>query len=174
MPLSKVPFQLSCSPFRDWKELWGFPRAISSPGWTTLILSACFHTKVLQLLVLQTIFMVSSGLIPHVDILMLGAPELDAALQVGCHRAEQRGRIPSLGLLPRCIPERHLCPLGCQGTSLSHVELLTHQHPQHVAPWAAQSILNPACICVWDCPFYTMFQHRGNWKRNLHKKQGLL
>lgn len=114
MPLSKVPFQLSCSPFRDWKELWGFPRAISSPGWTTLTLSACFHTKVLQP------FQHFHGLLwtystcwhPYVR-----GPR--AALQVASHRAELRGRIPSLGLLPRCIPERHLCPLGCQGTLLS-------------------------------------------------------
>lgn len=33
---------------------------------------------------------------------MLGAPELDAAMQVGSHQMEQRGGISSLSLLAEC------------------------------------------------------------------------
>jgi len=64
---------------------------------------------------------------------MLGAPELDAGLQVGSDESRIKGQNP----LPR--PAAHAALdaaqdtvgfLGCQRTLPAHGELLTHQHPQ--------------------------------------------
>jgi len=66
-------------------------------------------------------------------LLVLGAPELDAGLQVGSHKSGAEGQNP----LP--CPAGHAAGdaaqdtvglLGCRCTLVGHVELLVNQHPQ--------------------------------------------
>jgi len=82
---------------------------------------------------------------------MLGAPELDAILQVGSHESRVKGRNP----LPRPTGHPSLDAahdtvgfLGCRCTLLAHVELLIHQYPQVLLLRAALEPLSaqPALI----------------------------
>lgn len=65
---------------------------------------------------------------------MLGIPKLDAALQMGTQRAEQRGRITSLPLLATSLDTDQdvFGFLGCRSTLLAPVQLFIHENPQNL------------------------------------------
>ncbi|KAK4821962.1 hypothetical protein QYF61_004966 [Mycteria americana] len=76
-------------------------------------------------------------------LLMLGAPELDAALQVGSHKSgvEGQNHLPRpAGHAPFDAGQDTVGFLGCRRTLPGHVELLINQHPQVLLLRAA---LNP-------------------------------
>ncbi|KAK4814330.1 hypothetical protein QYF61_014844 [Mycteria americana] len=79
-------------------------------------------------------------------LLVLRAPELDAALQVGSHQSGVEGQNP----LPR--PAGHASfdasqgtvgLLGCERTLLAHVQLFVHQYPQVLFRGAALDHIIP-------------------------------
>ena len=64
---------------------------------------------------------------------MLGAPELNAVLQVGSHKSRAGGenhlRRPA-GHASFDAAQNTVSFLGCKHTLLGHIELLVNQHPQ--------------------------------------------
>lgn len=65
-------------------------------------------------------------------LLLLGAPELAAALQVGPYKAG-RGIIPSVDLLlatPLATAQDAVGLLGCKYALLTQAKLLVHQNPK--------------------------------------------
>jgi len=88
---------------------------------------------------------------------VLRAPELDAGLQVGSHQSGVEGQNP----LPQPAGHTSLDAvrdmaglLDCENTLLGPVELLVNyqQAPSPSPQGCCQSILQPACLCAWDCP----------------------
>ncbi|KAK4824113.1 hypothetical protein QYF61_010736 [Mycteria americana] len=76
-------------------------------------------------------------------LLMLGAPELDAVLQVGSHQSgvEGQNHLPQrAGRASFDAAQDTVGPLGCEHTLPAHVQLFIHQYPQVLLCRAA---LNP-------------------------------
>jgi len=89
----------------------------------------------------------------HIQVLlMLGAPEVDAGLQVGSHKSGVKGQNP----LPQ--PAGHasvdaaqdtVCFLGCKCTLPAHGELLIHPYPQVLLRSAALEPLSTEPVLVF-------------------------
>jgi len=90
-------------------------------------------------------------LLQHLHVLlMFGAPELDAGLQVGSQESRVKGQNPlrrPAGRAALDAAQDTVGFLGCRCTLLAHVELLIHQYPQilllraALEPLAAQRVL---------------------------------
>jgi len=83
---------------------------------------------------------------------MLGAPELDAGLQVRSQESRVKGQNP----LPRSAGHASLHAaqdmvglLGCKRTLVAHVELLIHQYPQVLLRRAALEPLSAQPLLVF-------------------------
>jgi len=82
-------------------------------------------------------------------LLVLGAPELDAGLQVGSHQSRVEGQnhlSRPAGHAAFDAAEDTVGFLGCEHTLSGHVELLVNQHPQvlllraALSPFSAQPV----------------------------------
>ena len=98
---------------------------------------------------------------------MLGAPELDAGLQVGSHQsgAEGQNHLPEpTGHASLDAAQDTVGLLGCERTLVAHVQLFIHQYPQVFVGRAALNpfIPQPVLIaevaltlcagpCTWPC-----------------------
>ena len=83
---------------------------------------------------------------------MLGAPELDAVLQVGSHQSRVKGQNP----LPRPAGHSSLDAaqdtvgfLGCECTLSAHAQLFIHQHLQVLLLRAALEPLSAQPVLVF-------------------------
>ena len=83
---------------------------------------------------------------------MLGAPDLDAGLQVGSHESAVKGQNPlhrPAGHAALDAAQDMVGFLGCQRTSPAGVELLIHHHPQVLLLRAALEPLSAQAVLVF-------------------------
>jgi len=83
---------------------------------------------------------------------MLGAPELDAGLQVGSHEsgAEGQNPLPQPAGYPSLDAAQDVIGfLGCKHTLPAHVELFIHQYPQVLLLRAALEPLSAQPVLVF-------------------------
>jgi len=83
---------------------------------------------------------------------MLGAPELDAGLQVGSHESRVKGQnhlSRPTGHAALDAAQDMVGFLGCKRTLPAHAELLIHQHPQVLLLRAAQEPLSAQPVLVF-------------------------
>ena len=135
-----VPLMRSC------RFPWDLPSASSAVGWTNQDTSATSHT---------------SCPLDIISFILVPKPAPSAGSEATKHRAEWNNPSPhpdvSTGPDP---PQGTAGPLGCQGTLLTHVQLLNSWNPRSLSVGILFSLLTPSVYVNLGMPYpRTRIQH---------------